>query len=368
MKRFQKVWSILLVLALTVTALTAYSALFSVPVSADAATDDGFSRHIALNVADGPIKIYTDRYVQNEVVHEGFPCDTTLYTITGAVNYADTVIRLVQDEVDPYPVATFHVVFRDLTIHPNTWCSVVHFKTLQPAPEEGEPMPMTVDLRLEGRNYIAGYNHPGIRGNAVANIEAAPDSYSVFTSEYSGSEFSLDSDLTMNKIGDYEIKVNGASADLDAGKTARPAELIGPDSATLVQAKIDALPPVSEVGMSDKDAIVAARAAYAALTAEKRETVDADVLQHLTDDEAAIAEQEAALAAAAAEETESDPAPKRKRDLTALWVVLGFLGGAGCAVGTLFLIEKKRKPAREPEADLPEMNGEDASDADRTKP
>ena len=360
MKRFQKTWSILLVLALTVTALTAFSALFAVPVSADA-ENDGFTRHVALSVADGPIKIYPDRYVQNDVVHEGFPCETTLYTITGVVLGADTVIRVIQD-ADDVPVATFHVVFRDLNVYPHSWCSVVHFRTYQPAPEEGGPAPMTVDLRLEGRNYVAGYNHPGISGNAVANITAAPDSYSVFTSEYSSSSISFDGSLTMNRIGDYEIKVNGEPADLDAGKTARPAELIGPDSVALVRAKIDALPPVSEVGLSDKDAIVAARAAYSALTVEKRETVDADVLQRLSDDEAAVAEQEAALAAKAAEETveSSDPAPKRKRNLTALWVVLGFLGGAGCAVGTGFLIQKKRKPVSEP-------NGEDASGTDGTR-
>ena len=89
MKRFQKTWSILLVLALTVTALTAFSALFAVPVSADA-ENDGFTRHVALSVADGPIKIYPDRYVQNDVVHEGFPCETTLYTITGVVLGAET--------------------------------------------------------------------------------------------------------------------------------------------------------------------------------------------------------------------------------------------------------------------------------------
>ena len=47
--------------------------------------------------------------------------------------------------------------------------------------------------------------------------------------------------------------------------------------------------------------------------------------------------------------------PKHQADLTALWIVLGFLGGAGCAVGvTLFVVKKKQTLSwddAEPETD-----------------
>ncbi len=47
----------------------------------------------------------------------------------------------------------------------------------------------------------------------------------------------------------------------------------------------------------------------------------------------------------AASVVEETPAQKPKRNLTALWIVLGFLCGSGCAVGvTLFVVKKKAAP------------------------
>lgn len=330
MKTRKSFFAVLLALVFTVAA---FSSLFAFDASA---ASDGFARHVTLNVADGAIRIYSDRYVQNDVVHEGFSSETTLYTITGVALYSDALVRVIQDAED-VPVVTFHVVFRDLYITPATWCSVVHFKSYQPDPEEGAPSPMTVDLRLEGRNRISGYNHPGISGNAVVNLSAAPDSRSVFTAEYNDFPNGFDGTLTLHQVGEYEVKVNDAVADLDAGKTAKPVVITGQDSVALVTAMIDALPAAAEVGLSDKAAIASARAAYDALSDEKQEMVAAAVLQHLSDDEAALAAAEAA--ASVVEET---PAPKPKRNLTALWIVLGFLGGAGCAAAvTLFVLKKK---------------------------
>lgn len=341
MKTSRKLFSVLVALALAVAAVSSFFT-FDASASAPAPASDGLTRRVLLNVEDGPIRIYTDRYYQNGVEYPGFSCETTQYVITGSALNADAVLRFVQD-ADDVPVATFHAIFRNLVVTPAEWCSVVHFKTYKPDPAEGEPAPMTVNLRLEGTNVIMGYNHPGLSGNAAVNLSAAPDSYSCFFPEYGDTTNGFDGALTLRKVGEYEVKVNHAVADLEAGKTGKPVTIIGADSAALVAAQIDALPSVSEVGLSDKDAVTSARAAYNALSNEKRESFDTAVLQRLVDDENAIAELEAARAAAetAAEKSES-VAPKPKKNLTALWVILGFLGGAACAVVVTLLVLKKK--------------------------
>lgn len=339
----KKLVALLLSLAFTVASLSAFPAI---TVSAE---EGGYEHYVTLNVADGPIRIFADHYAQNGVDHEGYSFENTLYTITGGAANADAILRVVHNAEDAAP-ATVHIVFRDLYIYPQTWCSVVHFTSGVTGTGEDATPVLTVDLRLEGRNYLAGYNHPGIGGNAIVNLSAAPDSYSVFTSEYDQSAESFGG-LVFHKVGDYEVKVNGEIADLDAGKTGKPAVITGPDSAVLVKETVDALPAPSDVTTTDKDAIIAARAAYAALSPAKKTEIDADTLRHLSDDEAALAAAEAA--AALVPEPEPEPEPKRAPNLTALWIVLGFLGGAGCAVGvTLFLLKKKAAQPTDPETGI----------------
>ena len=342
----KKLFAMLLTLALTIAVFTTLSAI---TVSAE---EDGFEHYVTLNVADGPIRIFADHYAQNGVDYEGFTFENTLYTITGGAANADAILRVVHNVEDAAP-ATVHIVFRDLYIYPQTWCSVVHFTSGVTGTGEDATPVLTVDLRLEGRNYVAGYNHPGIGGNAIVNLSAAPDSYSVFTSEYDQSAESFGG-LVFHKVGDYEVKVNGEIAEPDAGKTNRPTVITGPDSAVPVKSAIDALPAASAVTTSDKDAITAARQAYNALSPAKKTEIDADTLGHLTDDELALAAAEAA-AAAVTPEPEPEPEPKRAPNLTALWIVLGFLGGAGCAAAvTLFVLKKKQTLSwddAEPETD-----------------
>ena len=339
----KKLVALLLSLALTVAV---FASLSTVTVSAE---EGGYEHNVTLNVADGPIRIFADHYAQNGVDHEGYSFENTLYTITGGAANADAILRVIHNAEDAAP-ATVHIVFRDLYIYPQTWCSVVHFTSGVTGTGEDATPVLTVDLRLEGRNYLAGYNHPGIGGNAIVNLSAAPDSYSVFTSEYDQSVESFGG-LVFHKVGDYEVKVNGEIADLDAGKTGKPAVITGPDSAVLVKETVDALPAPSDVTTTDKDAIIAARAAYAALSPVKKTEIDADTLRHLSDDEAALAAAEAA--AALVPEPEPEPEPKRAPNLTALWIVLGFLGGAGCAVGvTLFLLKKKAAQPTDPETGI----------------
>ncbi len=334
----KKLVALLLSLAFTVASLSAFPAI---TVSAE---EGGYEHNVTLNVADGPIRIYAGSYVQNGEEHEGYSFENTLYTITGGAANADAILRVVHNAEDAAP-ATVHIVFRDLYIYPQTWCSVVHFTSGVTGTGEDATPVLTVDLRLEGRNYVAGYNHPGISGNAIVNLSAAPDSYSVFTSEYDQSSEAFGGPLVLRKEGDYEVKVNGETAELDAGKASRPAVITGPDSAALVKATVDALPAPTDVTTSDKDAIAEAREAYNALSYDKKREFDADALRHLSDDEAALAAAEAAALAAAeaaASVVEETPAQKPKRNLTALWIVLGFLGGAGCAAAvTLFVLKKK---------------------------
>ena len=342
----RKLFAMLLTLALTIAAFTTLSAI---TVSAE---EDGFEHYVTLNVADGPIRIFADHYAQNGMDYEGFTFENTLYTITGGAANADAILRVVHNAEDAAP-ATVHIVFRDLYIYPQTWCSVVHFTSGVTGTGEDATPVLTVDLRLEGRNYVAGYNHPGISGNAIVNLSAAPDSYSVFTSEYDQSSEAFGGPLVLRKEGDYDVKVNGEIADLEAGKTNRPTVITGPDSAAPVKETIDALPAPSDVTTSDKEAITAARQAYNALSPAKKTEIDAETLGHLTDDEAALAAAEAA--AAVTPEPEPEPEPKRAPNLTALWIVLGFLCGAGCAVGvTLFVLKKKQTLSwddAEPETD-----------------
>ena len=334
----KKLYALLLALALTVATLSVFSAI---TVSAE---EGGYEHNVTLNVADGPIRIYAGSYVQNGEEHEGYSFENTLYTITGGAANADAILRVVHNAEDAAP-ATVHIVFRDLYIYPQTWCSVVHFTSGVTGTGEDATPVLTVDLRLEGRNYVAGYNHPGISGNAIVNLSAAPDSYSVFTSEYDQSSEAFGGPLVLRKEGDYDVKVNGEIADLEAGKTNRPTVITGPDSAAPVKSAIDALPAASDVTTSDKEAITAARQAYSALSLAKKTEIDAETLQHLSDDEAALAAAEAAAAVV------PEPEPKHAPNLTALWIVLGFLGGAGCAVAVTLFVLKKKAASADPETD-----------------
>jgi len=315
--------AVLLSFAIVIAAFFAVLACLAVQIAAEA---DSAATCVTLHMEDGPITIYTDRYVQNGVEHPGYACESTLYTITGVANRVNSVLNITHT-ADDAPTVTFNVVFRDLAILGEDWCSVVHFNSALGSAVEGAPAPMTVNLCLEGRNYLAGHSHPGLSGTATVNFSAAPGSYSTFTSEYSTTPEAFGSELTLNKIGAFEVKVNGQSAELEAGKTAKPVVIIGEDPAVAVKATIDALPAAADVTASDKDAITAARTAYDALSAEKKASFDADALQHLTDDEAALAAAEAG---------------KPAKNLTALWVVLAFLAGAGCAIAVIWIIYKKK--------------------------
>ena len=351
MKTCKKLFALLLTLALTVAASATLSAI---TVSAE---EDGFEHYVTLNVADGPIRIFADHYAQNGVDYEGFTFENTLYTITGGVRNADAILRVIHNAEDAAP-ATVHMVFRDLYIYPQTWCSVVHFTSGLTGSGEDETPVLTVDLRLEGRNYVAGYNHPGIGGNAIVNLSAAPDSYSVFSCEYDSSHESFADALVLRRVGDYEVKVNGEIAEPDAGKTNRPTVITGPDSAAPVKSAIDALPAASAVTTSDKEAITAARQAYNALSLAKKTEIDAETLQHLSDDEAALAAAEAAAAFV------PEPEPKHAPNLTALWIVLGFLGGAGCAVAVTLFVLKKKAASADPETDADPENERNEEPAD----
>lgn len=312
--------------AIVITVLFAVPTLFAV----EAAPDARNVNNVTLDVGAGKIVLYTDHYTQNGVEYGGFDCENTVYTITGIVNRTDSALCVYQVAEDA-PAVTFNVVFRDLAILGEQWCSVVHFTTAQIA-GEGEPSHLTVDLRLEGRNYLGGHSHPGLSGNATVNLTAAPGSYSVFTAEYSDTPEAFASGLTLNKFGTYDVKVAGEAAELEAGKSAKPVVIIGQDPAEIVKTQIDALPAATDVTLSDKNAITAARTAYAALPAEKQAMIDADTLQHLADDEAALA---------AADTPPEQPA----KNLTALWVVLAFVGGAACAaLAVVILYKTKKKP------------------------
>ena len=220
---------------------------------------------------------------------------------------------------------------------------MINFDSARGGAVEGETAPLTVNLRLEGRNYLAGHSHPGLKGNATVNLSAAPGSYTVFTSEYASTPEAVSSALTLNKIGTYDVKVNNQTADLDAAKSAKPLVITGQDPVEIVKATIDALPAAADVTPSHRDAITAARAAYDALSAEKQASFDATALQHLTDDEAALAATESAA-------TENVPSEEPAKNLTALWVILAFAAGAAVAVAVMTVIAKKKTPQTPHEA------------------
>lgn len=305
MKCFKKPLAVVLAFALIVTAFSAVPTLFAVQASAE---EEAAVNNVTLDVGNGKIVLYTDHYTQNGVEYGGFSCENTVYTITGIINRTDSALCVYQVAEDA-PAVTFNVVFKDLAILGEQWCSVVHFTTAQIA-GEGEPAPMTVNLRLEGRNYLGGHSHPGLSGNATVNLTAAPGSYSVFTAEYSDTPEAFASELTLNKVGTYDVKVAGEAAELDAGKSAKPVVIIGQDPAEVVSATSDA-PDAAE--------------------------------------------------------TADEQTPRSAKNLIALWVVLAFVGGAACAVAVVATLYKmKKKPATEQtDADAEQSPaGEDRDDRD----
>ena len=301
MSVFKKTLAVMLSVVIVITATTVVPALFAVQASAEAEETEN---NVTLDVGDGKIVLYTDHYTQNGVEYGGFSCENTVYTITGIINRTNSALCVYQVAEDA-PTVTFNVVFKNLAILGEQWCSVVHFTTAQIA-GEGEPAPMTVNLRLEGRNYLGGHSHPGLSGNATVNLTAAPGSYSVFTAEYSDTPEAFASGLTLNKVGTYDVKVAGETAELEAGKSAKPVVIIGQDPAEVVLATSDA-----------------------------------------TD----------------AAETTAEETPKPAKNLTALWIVLAFVGGAAVSIAVMTVLYK-RKTA--PVSDSADADAERRSQSEET--
>ena len=69
---------------------------------------------------------------QNGVEHGGFACENTVYTITGFINRTNAALSIVHTNEDA-PTVTFNVVFKDLTILGEDWCSVLNFDSARGA-------------------------------------------------------------------------------------------------------------------------------------------------------------------------------------------------------------------------------------------
>ena len=122
-------------------------------------------------------------------------------------------------------------------------------------------------------------------------IEAAREAYNALTDDQKA-KVSAD---TVKKLTDAEEAL--AAAEKEAADTA---------AAKDVTDTIDALPAATDVTISNKEAIEAARKAYNDLTDDQKAKVDADTLKKLTDAEDALAAAEKEVADTAAAKAVSD--------------------------------------------------------------
>ncbi len=109
----------------------------------------GARQEVTLNVGDGRINVFTDGYQLGDTFT---PVAYASYVFTGSGskelnffdrNYANT------ETVNGF---VHSVTFRDLRILADSWCSAVSLWDST-----------ALELRLEGTNYIRGYNHPALQ-------------------------------------------------------------------------------------------------------------------------------------------------------------------------------------------------------------
>ena len=165
------------------------------------------------NVTSGSIALYPTYYKIKDTVYENHNCADTRYVLTGRNNYCKDILTV--NNPDNKEVS-YNITFKNVTIKPQTWYSVTHYRGTN----------TVVNLNLEGTNYVAGYNHSAFKGDATLNIYADCGSNSTITTEHSSVQAAIESSLTLNKVGNYNVKVGeNENASLDDAKSARPLEL-----------------------------------------------------------------------------------------------------------------------------------------------
>ncbi len=132
MKNTKKFLSIILAILMIVT---------SVPF-AFAAESDGVKT--TLDVSDGKIVI-ADSYVT--LGSKTVEVDPDGYILTGTAR-GDTLLEFINNSEEP---KTFDLVFDNLSITANIWCSVIAID---------DNSPVTLNIVCEGSNAISSYNHP----------------------------------------------------------------------------------------------------------------------------------------------------------------------------------------------------------------
>lgn len=161
-------------------------------------------------VTSGNVALYPTYYKIKDTVYENHNSADTRYVFTGRNNYSKDILTV--NNPDNKEV-NYNITFKDVTIKPQTWYSVTHFRGTN----------TVVNLNLEGTNYVAGYNHSAFKGEATLNIYADCGSSSTITTEHSSAPAAIESSLVLNKVGDYNIKVgNNENASLNDAKSSKP--------------------------------------------------------------------------------------------------------------------------------------------------
>lgn len=115
-----------------------------------AAESDGVMT--TLDISKGNIVIEPDSVTLNG---ENIEVDPDGYIITGTSTYQDTALKFYNLSGDE---ATFNVVFKDLKITADTWCTALTITNRYP---------VNLNIKCEGSNSITSYNHPVFAGNGT---------------------------------------------------------------------------------------------------------------------------------------------------------------------------------------------------------
>ena len=190
-------------------------------VSAGTATTltNGSNTYKSLNLSNGKIEIYPDRYLQGGIEHMYHGT----YYITGSIKGSMSLL-IVNDSNTPI---TYNVILDDVTITSNDWASATYIRN---SGDSTNPNNTIVNMTIDGSVNTKGYNHSGIKSNGETTVNFNMISCaSIFTSTSHTASKSVDSAVSMNILNDdYIALVKGISAPLTDAYTKKPLVISGP--------------------------------------------------------------------------------------------------------------------------------------------
>jgi hypothetical protein len=169
---------------------------------------------VRLNLGDGLISIYPDRFIQNSVTYPF----SGKYEIYGS-RTADTPLRINNNTDTP---VEYDITLDGATIIGATWCSAVRIDNTAPN-QSGNPENLIVNLTVKGNVFINGYNHPGLQADRKATVNFTGTAGSIFYCSQWYHNAAVSSHLSVN-LGEScaLVQVAGQPAELTAAYTQKP--------------------------------------------------------------------------------------------------------------------------------------------------